>query len=130
METANDNQTKMQLEEFRKKFESDLTAFKKEQDRQIRLEGIDASAQNQQQLIKLRKGEIVKQRTQAYEDRITELSKSYRDKSSPEYRNELKRVVSELRKDIGPEGVFGIAAKNREVEEKLKENAPVGSDLL
>ena len=58
METANANQTKMQLEEFRKKFESDLTAFKKEQDRQIRLEGIDASAQNQQQLIKLRKGEI------------------------------------------------------------------------
>ena len=58
MGTANANQTKMQLEEFRKKFESDLTAFKKEQDRQIRLEGIDASAQNQQQLIKLRKGEI------------------------------------------------------------------------
>ena len=73
------------------------------------------------QVTQLGDREIVKQRTQAYEDRITELSKSYRDKSSPEYRNELKRVVSELRKDIGPEGVFGIAAKNREVEAKLQQ---------
>ena len=73
------------------------------------------------QVTQLGDREIVKQRTQAYEDRITELSKSYRDKSSPEYRNELKRVVSELRKDIGPEGVFGVAAKNREVEAKLQQ---------
>ena len=73
------------------------------------------------QVTQLGDKEIVKQRTQAYEDRITELSKSYRDKSSPEYRNELKRVVSELRKDIGPEGVFGVAAKNREVEAKLQQ---------
>ena len=73
------------------------------------------------QVTQLGDREIVKQRTQAYEDRITELSKSYRDKSSPEYRNELKRVVSERRKDIGPEGVFGVAAKNREVEAKLQQ---------
>ena len=43
IESNNSRDTKFQLEEFRKKSESDLTAFKKEQDRQIRLEGIDAS---------------------------------------------------------------------------------------
>lgn len=82
------------------------------------------------QVTQLGDREIVKQRTQAYEDRITELSKSYRDKSSPEYRNELKRVVSELRKDIGPEGVFGIAAKNREVEAKLQQMYEANPDAF
>ena len=82
------------------------------------------------QVTQLGDKEIVKQRTQAYEDRITELSKSYRDKSSPEYRNELKRVVSELRKDIGPEGVFGIAAKNREVEAKLQQMYATNPDAF
>ena len=73
------------------------------------------------EVVKLGDNEIVKQRTQSYEDKITELSKSYRDKSSPEYRNELKRIVSDLRKDIGPDGVFGQAVKNREVEAKLQQ---------
>ena len=82
------------------------------------------------QVTQLGDREIVKQRTQAYEDRITELSKSYRDKSSPEYRNELKRVVSELRKDIGPEGVFGIAAQNREVEAKLQQMYAANPDAF
>lgn len=73
------------------------------------------------EVVQLGDNEIVKQRTQSYEDKITELSKSYRDKSSPEYRNELKRIVSDLRKDIGPDGVFGQAVKNREVEAKLQQ---------
>ena len=58
LETSNANQTKMQLEEFRKKFESDLTAFKKEQDAKNRQDAINLSYDKQQQLFKLKQGEI------------------------------------------------------------------------
>ena len=58
LESANANQNRFQLEEFRKKFESDLTAFKKEQDAKNRQEAINLSYDKQQQLVKLKKGEI------------------------------------------------------------------------
>ena len=58
IESNNSRDTKFQLEEFRKKFESDLTAFKKEQDAKNRQEAINLSYDKQQQLVKLKKGEI------------------------------------------------------------------------
>ena len=58
LESNNSRDTKFQLEEFRKKFESDLTAFKKEQDAKNRQEAINLSYDKQQQLVKLKKGEI------------------------------------------------------------------------
>lgn len=58
LESNNSRDTKFQLEEFRKKFESDLTAFKKEQDAKNRQDAINLSYDKQQQLVKLKKGEI------------------------------------------------------------------------
>lgn len=58
IESNNARDAKFQIEEFRKKFESDLTAFKKEQDAKIKMEGIEKQAYYTQQNIKVRKGEI------------------------------------------------------------------------
>lgn len=49
---------KARLEEMRMQFEARQTEFKKQRDEEIRLKGQDQSAKNQQQLIKLRRGEI------------------------------------------------------------------------
>lgn len=49
---------KQRLEEMRMEFLSNQNAFKKDRDEQIRINGINKSADNQQQLIKLRRGEI------------------------------------------------------------------------
>lgn len=58
IESNNTREAKMQIEEYRNKFNADLTAFKKEQDAKIRKEIQEISAKNQAQMIKLRKGEI------------------------------------------------------------------------
>lgn len=49
---------KMTTDQFRQKFEADLTAFKKEQDAKLSREKQQTSVENQAQLIKLRNGEI------------------------------------------------------------------------
>ena len=51
-------QSKQQREEWNNNFIRDLTIAKKQMDEETRLKAIDKSAENQQQLIKVRKGEI------------------------------------------------------------------------
>ena len=51
-------QSKQQREEWNNNFMRDLTIAKKQMDEETRLKAIDKSAENQQQLIKVRKGEI------------------------------------------------------------------------
>ncbi|MDY3326698.1 hypothetical protein PG299_02580 [Riemerella anatipestifer] len=58
IESNNTKDAKFQIEEYRNKFNADLTAFKKEQDAKLRKEIQEISAKNQAQMIKLRKGEI------------------------------------------------------------------------
>lgn len=58
IESNNTRDYKFQIEEFRNKFNADLTAFKKEQDAKLRKEIQQISAENQAKMIKLRKGEI------------------------------------------------------------------------
>lgn len=58
IESNNTREAKFQIEEYRNKFNADLTAFKKEQDAALRKEIQQMSAENQAQMIKLRKGEI------------------------------------------------------------------------
>lgn len=58
IESNNRENNKIQLEEWRQKFEADQTAFKKEQDLKRSKEVQQISAKNQAQMIKLRKGEI------------------------------------------------------------------------
>jgi hypothetical protein len=59
LQTENERSNfKARLEQMRMDFQSNETAFKKDRDEEIRIKGIDKSADNQQQLIKLRNGEI------------------------------------------------------------------------
>ena len=48
----------MQIEEFRSKFNADLTAYKKDRDEKLSKDNRQFSAEKEAQLIKLRKGEI------------------------------------------------------------------------
>ena len=58
MESENIRNYKSEIERFRNKFNADLTTYKKEMDAKTRKEIQEISAQNQANLIKLRKGEI------------------------------------------------------------------------
>ena len=58
LESANARESKMQIEEFRSKFNADLTAYKKDRDEKLSKDNRQFSAEKEAQLIKLRKGEI------------------------------------------------------------------------
>lgn len=57
-EASINSQAKFNLEEYRKRYESDLAILKKQMDKATRLEAINESAKQNEQLIKLRRGEI------------------------------------------------------------------------
>ena len=61
---------KIEAQRWSSQFTEDLTKFKKDADAKLRMDAINQSAYNQQQLVKLRKGEIsdINQPTQENEN--------------------------------------------------------------
>jgi hypothetical protein len=72
---------------------------------------------------------LVDEAKKGYEDRMEGLSKSYRDKASPEYQNEMRGLVREMRQAFGSQGVFGKAKSNyneyRRVQELISKNPDI-----
>lgn len=64
----------------------------------------------------------VETRKKYYNDMITDLTLNTPDKGSPMYRSKITNVIKQMRKDLSPEGVFGVASANRQsYAETIKE---------
>lgn len=72
----------------------------------------------------------VEKRAEDYTNRIGDIVSSVEDKSSPEYRAKLTGIISDLRKDLGQQGIFGRASANVQRYQDLRkqiEDAEIGS---
>lgn len=75
---------------------------------------------------------LVQDKVQGYLTQIQDVSGAYPDKSSPEYRGKLKNILSNLKRDMGPTGVFGIEQANikemKDFQEQLTKNPQLAAN--
>lgn len=77
-------------------------------------------------VVKFNDKKVIQAEYDKFDTRISELTKSIQDKSSPEYRQQVRGIISDFRRSSGPRGNMGMAMANvqefKAFKKKLDEN--------